>query len=61
MYLEKQHEQLTGRDLEQMTKAKLTFNEIDTNPTFGLMTKQRLKLYQKDIFQRLDSCYKVAK
>lgn len=60
MYLEKQHEQLTGRDLEQMTKAKLTFNEIDTNPDFGLMTKQRLKLYQKDIFQRLDTCFKVA-
>lgn len=60
MYLDKQHEQLTGRDLEQMTKAKLTFDEVANNPDFGLMTKQRLKLYQKDIFGKLDACYKVA-
>lgn len=60
VYLDKQHEQLTGRDLEQMTKAKLTFDEIDGNENFALMTKQRLKLYKLDIFKKLDGCFKVV-
>lgn len=53
MHLKEQNEKTFGRDLEEMTKAKLTFAEINDNPEFPLMTKQRLKIYQKDIFDQL--------
>lgn len=53
MHLKEQNEKTFGRDLEDMTKAKLTFDEIDGNGDFNIMAKQRLKLYKKDIFDQL--------
>jgi hypothetical protein len=43
-----------GRDIEEMISRKLTFDEaIESNQTF-LMTKQRLKIVQREIFEQLD-------
>ncbi|MDY0215054.1 MAG: conjugal transfer protein TraL [Bacilli bacterium] len=53
LHLHAQNEKTFGRDIEEMTKAKLTFAEINDHPNFALMTKQRLKIYQKDVFEQL--------
>lgn len=52
-YLKEQNEKTFGKDLEDMTKAKLTFNEVNDLSSFNIMTKQRLKLYKKEVFEQL--------
>lgn len=53
LLLKQQNEKTFGRDLEEMTKAKLTFDEVNDNPNFQLMSKQRLKIYQQEVFSQL--------
>ena len=53
MHLREQNEKTFGRDLEDMTKAKITFDEVDTDGNFNVMAKQRLRLYKKDVFDQL--------
>jgi len=44
-----------ARDIEQMTKAKLTFAEVANDPAFTLMARSRLKRVQDEIFGQLSS------
>lgn len=49
-----------GRDIEEMISRKHTFDEaIESAETF-LMTKQRLKIVQREIFEQLDKLPLVA-
>lgn len=54
MYLPEMNAKTYGKDLEDMTKAKLTFQEVLTDPKFSFMTKQRLTVYKNKIFESLD-------
>src|SRR3954452_1611932 len=44
-----------GRDLEEMISKKLTFSEAITDGAFSIMTKQRLRIVQRDLFEQLGS------
>jgi hypothetical protein len=43
-----------GRDVEEMTSRKLTFEEAVKTADFTIMTKQRLLVVQRDLFEQLD-------
>lgn len=42
-----------GRDIEEVIARKLTFEEAIREDEFSLMTKQRLKVVQRDLFEQL--------
>jgi hypothetical protein len=44
-----------GRDVEEVIAKKLTFDEAIREGGFSLMTKQRLKMVQRDLFDQLTS------
>ena len=44
-----------GRDLEDMIARKLTFGEIAWASGFTLMSKQRLRMIQRELFEQLDT------
>lgn len=54
VYIREQNEKTFGQDLEEMTKANLTFAEINTDPRFNLMAKQRLKIFKDNVYNQLD-------
>lgn len=43
-----------GRDVEEMISRKLTFEEPVKTTDFTIMTKQRLLVVQRDLFEQLD-------
>ena len=43
-----------GRDVEIVIARKLTFEEAIRDGSFSLMTKQRLRVVQRDLFEQLD-------
>ncbi len=43
-----------GRDVEDMISQKLTFDEAIRDGHFTIMTKQRLRVVQRDLFEQLD-------
>lgn len=43
-----------GRDLEDMLRARKTFGEALNDPDLTIMTKQRLKIVQRQLFEQLD-------
>src|SRR6516164_11676778 len=43
-----------GRDMEEMNSRKLTFDEAVKAADFTIMTKQRLLVVQRDLFEQLD-------
>ena len=44
-----------GEDVKLMLDSKLTFDEIQQSPDFGLMSKSRLNKVKSSIFQQLDT------
>lgn len=44
-----------GKDVQLMLDAKLTFDEINKSPAFGLMAKSRLAQVKKAIFEQLEA------
>ena len=42
-----------GKDIQEMTTAHLTFDEVQQSEKFKLMPKQRLKKVQRDVFNQL--------
>jgi hypothetical protein len=44
-----------GRDIDEMTARKLTFGEVMGGAEFSIMSKQRIKTVQKEIFEQLAS------
>ncbi len=47
------------KDIEEMVKKKLTFDEVKSHSDFKMMEKQRLNIIKKDIFSQLDSVFGV--
>src|SRR6266850_3366582 len=43
-----------GRDMEEMIARKQTFDEAIKSSDFTIMTRQRLKVVQRDLFEQLD-------
>jgi hypothetical protein len=50
----KRNQDTFGRDMEEMISRKLTFIEAIRDSEFSIMTKQRLKVIERDIFEQLD-------
>jgi hypothetical protein len=50
---QKRNQDTFGRDLEEMIAAKLTFQEAICAAKLPIMSKQRLKLIQRDLFDQL--------
>ena len=50
----KRNQDTFGRDVEDMVARKLTFDEAIRDSGFSLMTRQRLKVVQRDVFEQLD-------
>ena len=46
--------EFAGRDFSEMLQARKTFNEAIDSPELTIMTRQRLKLVKKQIFEQLD-------
>lgn len=51
--LHKTNPQTYGQDLQKMTKARLTFEEVMNSNDFAIMEKQRLRTYAKGVFEQL--------
>lgn len=52
--LHKTNPQTYGQDLQKMTKARLTFEEVMNSDGFAIMEKQRLRTYAKGVFEQLE-------
>jgi len=52
--LVKRNQDTFGRDLEEVISRKLTLEEAIKDGPFSIMTKQRLKVMQRDWFEQLD-------
>jgi hypothetical protein len=50
----KRNQDTFGRDVEDMVSRKLTFDEAICNGQFTIMTKQRLRMIQRELFEQLD-------
>ena len=50
----KRNQDTFGRDIEDVIARKLTFEEAIRNGTASVMSKQRLKVVQRDLFEQLD-------
>ena len=53
--LPKRNENTYGKDIEHMVKQRLTFEEALQSDTFFLMSKQRIKIVQRSIFEQLEA------
>jgi hypothetical protein len=50
----KRNQDTFGRDIEEVIARKLTFEEAIRNGRASVMSKQRLKVVQRDLFEQLD-------
>lgn len=50
----KRNQDTFGRDVEEMISRKLTFREAVQESDFSIMTKQRLKVIERGLFEQLD-------
>lgn len=44
-----------GHDISELLKARMTFEEAQADKTLTIMTRQRLKVYGRDLFDQLDA------
>lgn len=51
----KRNQDTFGRDVEEMIARKQTFEEAIQSSHFSIMTRQRLKVVQRDLFEQLDA------
>jgi hypothetical protein len=51
----KRNQDRFGRDVEEVVSRKLTLQEAIASGDFTIMTRQRLKVVQREIFEQLDS------
>jgi len=52
--LHKRNPKTYGQDLQRMTKARVTVDEVLNSPEYMLMEKQRIRTFAKDVFEQLD-------
>jgi tRNA A37 threonylcarbamoyladenosine biosynthesis protein TsaE len=43
-----------GTDVKEMMQKHLTFDEAIASPDFSVMSKQRLKIIQRDVYRQLE-------
>jgi hypothetical protein len=55
VHIPKRNPDTFGRDVEDIISRKLTFEEAIANGAFSIMTKQRLRVVQRDLFEQLDA------
>jgi hypothetical protein len=48
-------DELFPQDVATMLKARLTFKDAIDSPTFGLMSRHRLRIAQRDFYSRMDA------
>ena len=53
--LAKRHQDTFGRDFEELISQKLTMQEGIVEGSFSLMSKQRIQMIQREVFQQLDA------
>ena len=53
--LAKRHQDTFGRDFEELISRKLTMEEGILQGPFTLMSKQRIKMIQREVFEQLDA------
>ena len=51
----KRNQDTFGKDIEEMTSQKLTFDEVLSGSQFTIMAKQRIRTVQRDIFTQLET------
>jgi hypothetical protein len=51
--LAKRNHDTFGRDFEELISQKLTFEEGIRDGAFSIMSKQRIKVLQRDVFEQL--------
>lgn len=54
VHLTRRNQDTFGRDLEEVISRKLTLDEAIKDGPFSIMTKQRLKVMERDWFEQLD-------
>jgi hypothetical protein len=54
VHLSKRNQDTFGRDLEEVISRKLTLEEAIKDGPFAIMSKQRMKVMQRDWFEQLD-------
>jgi hypothetical protein len=59
VHLAKRNQDTFGRDLEDVISRKLTLDEAIKGGPFSIMTKQRLKVMQRDWFEQLDDLHLI--
>lgn len=53
--LAKRHQDTFGRDFEELISQKLTMQEGIVEGSFSLMSKQRIQMIQREVFQQLEA------
>lgn len=43
-----------GKDIQAMTSANLTFEEVEKSPEFGIMPRQRLRNVKRDLYAQME-------
>jgi hypothetical protein len=54
VHIAKRNPDTFGRDIEEVITRKRTFEDAIRNGTATVMSKQRLKMVQRDLFEQLD-------
>lgn len=54
VHIPKRNQDTFGRDIEEVVARKRTFEDAIQNGTATVMSKQRLKMVQRDLFEQLD-------
>jgi hypothetical protein len=57
VHLIKRNQDTFGRDFEEVIARKLTLREAITDGGFSLMSKQRLRVIQRDLFEQMDRIF----
>ena len=57
VHLVKRNQDTFGRDFEEVVARKLTLRDAITDGAFSLMSKQRLKVIQRDLFEQIDRLF----
>ncbi|MBV9265391.1 MAG: conjugal transfer protein TraL [Acidobacteriaceae bacterium] len=57
VHIVKRNQDTFGRDFEEVIARKLTLREAITDAGFSLMSKQRLKVIQRDLFQQIERLF----
>ena len=60
MTMTKKTPETFGVDIENMLKARLTFEEVIKSPEFHIISKQRIKMTERELWEQLDAVFPEA-